>query len=127
MKKLTGHRSKVTRLAYCEQRSLFCSISHDVCIIWSDSIPGDRLKLLKCATSPYVDCKFSGNGQYLFTTFADGNVYGWDLDSFEHMNAVLLKPQEEGSYQIAVSYNRFLICYSKSRVHIADFSLPGTS
>ena len=49
-KKMTGHRTQVSKIAYCAQRGIFASISHDICILW-DEATLSSLKWLKCSTS----------------------------------------------------------------------------
>jgi WD40 repeat protein len=36
-KKLTGHRSQVTRIAYCRNTALIASLSHDQLLIFNES------------------------------------------------------------------------------------------
>ncbi len=114
---MTGHRSQVLNISYCPQRALFCSASHDVCMVWEESTLS-CIKVLKCSTSTYCDCHFTTNGQYLFTAFTDGNIFGWNLEDFSPKQyALSIEP-----HRLTSTCNQYVAAYSHKKISIADFS-----
>lgn len=74
--------------------------------------------MLKCSTSSYSDCHFTFNGQYLFTSFSDGNIFCWNLENYEAKKCALsIQP-----HRIATTQNHFVAAYSEKKISLADFS-----
>lgn len=76
-KKLTGHRTQVSKLAYCRNLGLIASLSHDQLIIVNES-DFEREKMIKCSTSSFADCRFTLAGNVFATLFTDGSLYLWN-------------------------------------------------
>lgn len=87
-KRLTGHRSQVTSMAYCRNTALFASLSHDQLLVFSEQTL-NREKLLKCSTSSFADCAFSLSGNTLATAFTDGSIFLWETEDYSHRESGL--------------------------------------
>lgn len=104
-KKLSSHRTAISKLDYNSNRQLILSQSNEACILWNAATLAKE-RTLNCSTSFFSDSVFTNNGQYLINLFHDTNVFFWCLDNFEH-NETFVKDLQ-GRAVLAASRNQFL-------------------